>query len=247
VNRCLRVINWEKFQHYKHRSPPWIKLHCKVLDNAEFTGLSQAGRLHLFMFWLIAARTGNAISCQAHWLKLNIGLGEEVDFQELIDADFIECHEDCTAKCIHRASMLRTNACPETETEREPKTEHGRCKSPTPKIPKSASAIGRLAQNEVRKVKRKKVTTRRHLVDEAHVAVMDRLPQPETTKSRYWEKRIREMLGFRSGAQRLKDILDEIDNRADPRLCDSKGYGGPIEDVVKWLSHEMKVWCEDKA
>ena len=32
----LTVRNWSDFQHYKDRSPPWIRLHRDLLDNYEF-------------------------------------------------------------------------------------------------------------------------------------------------------------------------------------------------------------------
>ena len=32
----LRILNWEKFQHYKVRRPPWIKLHHSLLDDYAF-------------------------------------------------------------------------------------------------------------------------------------------------------------------------------------------------------------------
>jgi hypothetical protein len=33
--------NWGKFQHYKDRCPPWIKLHRDLLNDREFLHLSQ--------------------------------------------------------------------------------------------------------------------------------------------------------------------------------------------------------------
>ncbi len=27
-----RIKNWDKFQHFKNRRPPWIKLHREILD-----------------------------------------------------------------------------------------------------------------------------------------------------------------------------------------------------------------------
>jgi DNA-binding NarL/FixJ family response regulator len=40
MTRCSRngysVKNFERFQHYKDRSPPWIKLYNELLDDYEF-------------------------------------------------------------------------------------------------------------------------------------------------------------------------------------------------------------------
>lgn len=47
--------NWAELQHYKDRSPPWIKLHKKLLDNYEFQSLPVASRALAPMLWLLAS------------------------------------------------------------------------------------------------------------------------------------------------------------------------------------------------
>jgi hypothetical protein len=47
--------NWGELQHYKDRSPPWIKLHKKLLDNYEFQCLPVASRALAPMLWLLAS------------------------------------------------------------------------------------------------------------------------------------------------------------------------------------------------
>jgi hypothetical protein len=51
----IKPKNWEEFQHYKDRSPPWIKLHKKLLDDYEFHRLPVASRALAPMLWLIAS------------------------------------------------------------------------------------------------------------------------------------------------------------------------------------------------
>jgi hypothetical protein len=50
--------NWAELQHYKDRSPPWIKLHKKLLDNFEFQSLPVASRALAPMLWLLASEHG---------------------------------------------------------------------------------------------------------------------------------------------------------------------------------------------
>jgi hypothetical protein len=38
----LRVKNWAEFQHYRHRRPPWIKLHHGLLDDFAWHRLPEA-------------------------------------------------------------------------------------------------------------------------------------------------------------------------------------------------------------
>jgi hypothetical protein len=51
----MRVKNWEKFQHFKDRRPPWIKLYRDLLDDVEWHELSGDDSKTLVMIWLIAS------------------------------------------------------------------------------------------------------------------------------------------------------------------------------------------------
>jgi hypothetical protein len=50
-----RIKNWQKFQHFKDRRPPWIKLYRDVLDDREWHRLDPAAAKTLVMLWLIAS------------------------------------------------------------------------------------------------------------------------------------------------------------------------------------------------
>jgi hypothetical protein len=47
--------NWATFQHYKDRSPAWIKLHRSILDDYEFSCLPVASRALAPLLWLLAS------------------------------------------------------------------------------------------------------------------------------------------------------------------------------------------------
>ena len=32
----IEICEWDRFQHYKKRNPPWVKLYSKLLDDDEF-------------------------------------------------------------------------------------------------------------------------------------------------------------------------------------------------------------------
>lgn len=51
----IRPKNWGDFQHYKDRSPTWIKLHKGLLDDYEFQSLPLASRALAPMLWLLAS------------------------------------------------------------------------------------------------------------------------------------------------------------------------------------------------
>lgn len=47
--------NWDEFQHYKDRKPPWIKLHKGLLDDYAFSRLPVASRAIAPLLWLLAS------------------------------------------------------------------------------------------------------------------------------------------------------------------------------------------------
>jgi len=51
----IKIKNWEEFQHFKDRTPPWIKLYRYLLDDPEWHELSGDDAKTLVMLWLIAS------------------------------------------------------------------------------------------------------------------------------------------------------------------------------------------------
>ena len=52
-----RIKNWTRFQHFKDRRPPWIKLYRDLLDDIEWHQLDGATAKALVMIWLIASES----------------------------------------------------------------------------------------------------------------------------------------------------------------------------------------------
>lgn len=53
--------DWQKFQHYKDRSPPWIKLHKGLLNNPKWHRLQLASRALAPLLWLLASEAQDGI------------------------------------------------------------------------------------------------------------------------------------------------------------------------------------------
>lgn len=51
----LRIKNWKKFQHFKNRRPPWIKLYREILEDPDWHALDGNSAKSLVMLWLIAS------------------------------------------------------------------------------------------------------------------------------------------------------------------------------------------------
>jgi hypothetical protein len=51
----LRIKNWHKFQHFKNRKPPWIKLYKEILDQRDIMAISGDAFKFLVCLWLIGS------------------------------------------------------------------------------------------------------------------------------------------------------------------------------------------------
>jgi hypothetical protein len=95
----LSVKNWDKHQHYRDRDPVWIKLYHRLLDNYEYTQLSDHDKLLFLETLMISARTSNRIPNDVQWLKRTYTLKGKIDFKELISLGFMEsdsCYQDAS-------------------------------------------------------------------------------------------------------------------------------------------------------
>lgn len=88
--RHFRVRNWGKFQHYKNRNPPWIKLHTSLLEDYEFASLQDASKLLAICIWMLAARSDNKIPADPDWIRSKCNLKSKPDLAPLFDGGFIE-------------------------------------------------------------------------------------------------------------------------------------------------------------
>lgn len=107
--------NWDSFQHYKNRSPAWIKLHRGLLDDFTFSRLPLASRALAPLLWLIASEYENGeISASREELayRLRIAIKDLDDaLNPLIASGFFSASETL-ADC-------EQSACLEEEIEEE--------------------------------------------------------------------------------------------------------------------------------
>ena len=118
----IEICEWDKFQHYKKRNPPWIKLYVKMLDDDEFDCLPDDSNLLFFCLLPFASRWNNKIKLNFRWLQKKLPINKPITsdtLQPLIDAGFIQCYQGDSGVIAER----NQDATPETETETKPKTE----------------------------------------------------------------------------------------------------------------------------
>ena len=85
----FRVRNWEQFQHYKKRNPPWIKLYTHLLDDYEYGSLTDASKLLALSILMLAAKTGNKLPMNIEWIQKRAVLVQAPDLEPLFSCGFI--------------------------------------------------------------------------------------------------------------------------------------------------------------
>jgi hypothetical protein len=93
VESTFSVKNFEKFQHYKDRSPPWIKLYNELLENYEFGQLPDTLKGQLIGIWLLASRLDNKLPYDPTWIRSKINATSPVDLDALQEAGFIHSYD----------------------------------------------------------------------------------------------------------------------------------------------------------
>lgn len=118
----LRPRNWKSFQHYKDRSPPWIKLHRDLLNDFDFARLPLASKALAPLLWLLASESEAGeinLSSEALAFRLHVDSKTLEDgLKGLIDMGFFELASDVLAERLQPAIPER-----EREAEREAETE----------------------------------------------------------------------------------------------------------------------------
>lgn len=123
----LSPKNWDEFQHYKKRNPPWIRLYNRLLNDYNFHRLHVASRALAPMLWLLASEYDDGdISADPVEIAFRVRQPESVVATaclELIAARFFYADQEFTESCkqIASATLGRCNsdANPETEAETE--------------------------------------------------------------------------------------------------------------------------------
>lgn len=117
----LRIRNWSKFQHYKFRSPAWIKLYRELLDDPEWHALSGESAKGLIMLWLIASEADGYLPA-SNVLAFRLRISENRVIALLSDCSnwFEGDASTLLAGCYQRASTEKSRD--RVEKSREEKT-----------------------------------------------------------------------------------------------------------------------------
>jgi hypothetical protein len=122
----ISLIGWERFQHYKDRDPPWVKLYRDLLTTESWVLGTDCSRLVQVASVLLAARYENKIPYRWSLIKKVASLDcSEREFSaaiaHLIEYKFLEVHEVTNTEnpVAQSASTALAKCSSETETETE--------------------------------------------------------------------------------------------------------------------------------
>jgi hypothetical protein len=117
MKKYFKVKNWDDFQHYKDRNPPWIKLHNHLLDDYDFECLGDAAKGHLLCIWMLASRTKNSMPFDVNWISKKIGSSSKVNLKALIESGFLVMEHDAST-LLQGSEQDATGSVPSVEESR---------------------------------------------------------------------------------------------------------------------------------
>lgn len=109
----MKIKNWHKFQHFKDRRPPWVKLYRDLLDDIEWHQLDATSAKVLVMLWLIASEDGGNLP-NTKTLAFRLRMTEKQTNDAIISLSHWLEHDDNSV-----ISQQYQDDLPETETEIE--------------------------------------------------------------------------------------------------------------------------------
>jgi hypothetical protein len=144
----MKIKNWSHFQHFKDRSPPWIKLHRSILEQRDIASISDRSFRLLIILWLLASEDKEKAG--------NIPGVEDIAFRARMDKPSVinglqELKEFLTDVDINAISTRYQTDAPETEGEGEEKAETEGIGIPIPSLPGLPAVEGTQGKADVSK------------------------------------------------------------------------------------------------
>lgn len=116
----IRVINWERYQHYKDRNPTWIKLYQDFITSETWVTGDDASRTLAIVCMVLAAKTDNKIPANPAYFRRVAYLNADPDFSPLLATHFIEVVDENGIASNSLAGCYQ-HASPEREREKREK------------------------------------------------------------------------------------------------------------------------------
>ena len=115
----FRVRNFERFQHYADRKPPWIKLYKDLWRDPRFFALSENDRYQLISLFILASQNDNKIPVNQDWLQHELCTKKAISLETLVASQWVEyleqdasmvlagCQQDAIPRALARVEKRR--------------------------------------------------------------------------------------------------------------------------------------------
>jgi hypothetical protein len=120
------IKNWDQYQHYRDRRPPWIKLHVEILNDVDFAKLDRSARGLLLQLEALAAKSDGSLLYNQEVISFGLRLN---DFQldelnPLFESGFLIPDEECKrlledARICVRSPLLCSSSSLKTKRRRK--------------------------------------------------------------------------------------------------------------------------------
>lgn len=119
----MQIKHWKKFQHFKDRKPPWVKLYRDILDDLEWHELDAMASKVLVMCWLIASEDdGRLPPVKTLAFRLRMSEKQTNDCLNKL-SHWLEQDDISVISERYQSDSLETETETETEAEKEKETE----------------------------------------------------------------------------------------------------------------------------
>jgi hypothetical protein len=117
----MQIRNWKKFQHFKDRKPPWVKLYRDILDDLDWHELDATASKVLIMCWLIASEDdGRLPPVKTLAFRLRMSEKQTNDCLNKL-SHWLEQDDISVISDRYQSDSLETETETETETEKREK------------------------------------------------------------------------------------------------------------------------------
>ena len=122
----MQIRNWKKFQHFKDRKPPWVKLYRDILDDLDWHELDATASKVLIMCWLIASEDdGRLPPVKTLAFRLRMSEKQTNDCLNKL-SHWLEQDDISVISDQYQSDSLETERETEKETEKETEAEKKR-------------------------------------------------------------------------------------------------------------------------
>ncbi len=204
MNQFFRIANFEKYQHYKDRKPPWIKLYREVLSEPKFFALTDAERYYLIGLFILASQHDNRLPYNDEWLKVELKTTKQIPVAKLLQLGWVEWCETASVPVSIPASKK-----PIVETETEGQRQNTEAEGIAAKHEKRAShAIDSAAEmfKEAWNLKRAPDVYEWHSGDFPQLAKLRKRLGLNGSTPPDWERAITNYFATRQKAHTLADL-----------------------------------------